>query len=110
LELILGLVALVLIGKFAIVMPIVRVFGYPPQTALIAGFGLAQIGEFAFVLASQGQAVGLISRHVYLLILGITAVTLVLTPFILRLAFLLIATDVLQIRYRYAVSILSHEE
>lgn len=85
LELILGLVALVLVGKFLIVTPLVRAFRYPLKTALIVGLGLAQIGEFSFVLASEGQALGLVSRRVYLLILGTTAVTLVLTPFILQL-------------------------
>jgi monovalent cation:H+ antiporter-2, CPA2 family len=85
LELILGLVALVVLGKFLIITPIVKVFRYPLKTAIIAGLGLAQIGEFSFVLASEGQALGLVSRRVYLLILGTTAVTLVLTPFLLRL-------------------------
>ncbi|MBD2005825.1 MULTISPECIES: cation:proton antiporter [Cyanophyceae] len=85
LELILGLVCLVFVGKFLIVTPIVRAFGYPLKTALIVGLGLAQIGEFSFVLASEGQALGLVSRRIYLLILGTTAVTLVLTPFVLRL-------------------------
>ena len=85
LELILGLVALVLVGKFLIVMPLVKAFGYPLKTALIVGLGLAQIGEFSFVLASEGRSLGLVSRRVYLLILGTTAVTLVLTPFVLRL-------------------------
>ncbi|GAB4381826.1 MAG: cation:proton antiporter [Elainellaceae cyanobacterium] len=85
LELILGLVALVLIGKFLIVTPLVRAFGYSLRTSLIVGLGLAQIGEFSFVLASKGQSLGLVSRHVYLLILGTTAVTLLITPFILRL-------------------------
>jgi monovalent cation:H+ antiporter-2, CPA2 family len=85
LELILGLVALVLIGKFLIITPIVKLFRYPLKTAIMAGIGLAQIGEFSFVLASEGQSLGLVSRRVYLLILGTTAVTLVLTPFLLRL-------------------------
>lgn len=84
LELILGLVSLVLLGKFLIITPIVRFFGYPLKTALLAGLGLAQIGEFSFVLASAGQLLGLVSRPVYLLILGTTAFTLVLTPFIVR--------------------------
>ncbi len=83
-ELILGLVALVLLGKFLIVAPIVRAFRYPLKTAVIAGLGLAQIGEFSFVLASEGQALGLVSRRIYLLILGTTAVTLVVTPFLMR--------------------------
>ena len=85
LELILGLVALVFVGKFLIITPLVKLFRYPLKTALIAGLGLAQIGEFSFVLASEGQALGLVSRRIYLLILGTTAVTLMLTPFVLRL-------------------------
>jgi CPA2 family monovalent cation:H+ antiporter-2 len=84
LELILGLVALVLLGKFLIITPLVIAFRYPLKTALIVGLGLAQIGEFSFVLASKGQILGLVSRRVYLLILGTTAVTLVVTPFVLR--------------------------
>jgi CPA2 family monovalent cation:H+ antiporter-2 len=83
-DIILGLVGLVFVSKFLIVTPLVKLFRYPLKTALIAGLGLAQIGEFSFVLASEGQALGLVSRQVYLLILGTTAVTLVLTPFILR--------------------------
>jgi CPA2 family monovalent cation:H+ antiporter-2 len=85
LELILGLVALVFVGKFLIVMPLVRAFRYSLKTSLIVGLGLAQIGEFSFVLASKGQVLGLVSRRVYLLILGTTAVTLVVTPFVLRI-------------------------
>lgn len=85
LELILGLVALVFIGKFLIITPLVRAFRYSLRTSLIVGLGLAQIGEFSFVLASKGQALGLVSRRVYLLLLGTTAVTLITTPFILRL-------------------------
>ncbi|RCJ15843.1 sodium:calcium exchanger [Nostoc sp. ATCC 43529] len=85
LELILVLVAIVFVGKFLIITPLVKVFRYPLKTAIIAGLGLAQIGEFSFVLASEGQSLGLVSRRIYLLILGTTAVTLVLTPFVLRL-------------------------
>ncbi|BAY78852.1 sodium/hydrogen exchanger (plasmid) [Nostoc linckia NIES-25] len=89
LELILVLVAIVFVGKFLIITPLVKLFRYPLKTAIIAGLGLAQIGEFSFVLASEGQSLGLVSRRVYLLILGTTAVTLVLTPFVLRLVPLL---------------------
>ena len=90
LELILGLVALVLIGKFLIMTPLVLAFRYSLKTSLIVGLGLAQIGEFSFVLASRGQALGLVSRRIYLLILGTTAVTLMITPFVLRLVPLLV--------------------
>ena len=85
LELILGLVALVLLGKFLIVTPLVKAFGYSLRTALLVGVGLAQIGEFSFVLTARALGLGLVSRPVYLFILGTTAVTLMLTPFLLRL-------------------------
>jgi monovalent cation:H+ antiporter-2, CPA2 family len=83
-QLILGLVCLVFIGKWSIVTPLVRLFGYPLKTAITVGLGLAQIGEFSFVLASEGQSLGFVSRPVYLLLLGTTAVTLVVTPFVLQ--------------------------
>jgi monovalent cation:H+ antiporter-2, CPA2 family len=83
-QLILGLVCLVLIGKWSIITPLVRLFGYPLKTAITVGLGLAQIGEFSFVLASEGQSLGFVSRPVYLLLLGTTAVTLVVTPFVLQ--------------------------
>jgi monovalent cation:H+ antiporter-2, CPA2 family len=85
LDTILGLVSIVFIGKFAIVTPLVKLFGYSLKTALISGLGLAQIGEFSFVLASEGRGLGLVSQRVYLLLLGTTAVTLLVTPFILKL-------------------------
>jgi monovalent cation:H+ antiporter-2, CPA2 family len=85
LDLILGLVSIVFIGKFLIVTPLVKLFGYSLKTATIVGLGLAQIGEFSFVLATEGRNLGLVSKRVYLLLLGTTAVTLLLTPFILRL-------------------------
>ncbi len=84
LEIILGLVAIAIVGKFLIVVPVVTAFGYPLQTAIFGGVALAQIGEFSFVLATEGQKLGLVSRSVYLLILGTTAVTLMLTPFLLK--------------------------
>jgi len=84
LDLILGLVTIVMIGKFLIVVPLVRWFRYPPKVAILAGLGLAQIGEFSFVLASAGQQLGLVSRRVYLLVAGTTAVTLMLTPCLLK--------------------------
>ncbi len=84
LQLILGLVTIVILVKFAVITPIVRLFGYPIKTALLVGLGLAQIGEFSFVLVSEGQALGLIPRQVYLLVLATTAVTLLVTPFVMK--------------------------
>ncbi|BAQ66893.1 cation:proton antiporter [Geminocystis sp. NIES-3709] len=84
LALIMGLVSLVLIGKSFVITPLVILFRYPVKTAIITGLGLAQIGEFSFVLADEGRSFGLISQEVYMFILGTTAMTLVVTPFVLQ--------------------------
>lgn len=83
---ILGLVSLVMVGKAMIVLPIVLLFGYSLRTALMTSCGLNQIGEFSFVLALVGLEVGLITENTYLLLLGTTAITLVLTPWVLKAA------------------------
>ncbi|MFE4105014.1 cation:proton antiporter [Almyronema epifaneia] len=77
---ILGLVMLVMLGKAAIILPIVLQFGYSFKTAINASFGLNQIGEFSFVLSLVGFEMGLIGEQRYSLLLGTTAITLVLTP------------------------------
>lgn len=83
---ILGLVTLVMVGKAMILLPVVLRFGYTLKTAVKASFGLNQIGEFSFVLALMGYEVGLIGESRYSLLLGTTAITLMLTPFWLDLA------------------------
>jgi CPA2 family monovalent cation:H+ antiporter-2 len=77
---ILGLVAIVMLGKAVIILPIVMNFGYSFKTAAIASFGLNQIGEFSFVLALVGLQQGFIDQNKYFLLVGTTAITLLLTP------------------------------
>lgn len=63
----------------------VRVFGYSAGTAAAVGVALAQIGEFSFVLLSRAQTLRLVSHKMYLLLMGTTALSLVLTPFAFKL-------------------------
>ncbi|MEA5572201.1 cation:proton antiporter [Calothrix sp. UHCC 0171] len=83
---ILGLVTLVMFGKAIIILPIILRFGYSLKTAMITCLGINQIGEFSFVLALEGLQDGLIPEKTYLLLLGTTAITLVLTPICLNIA------------------------
>jgi len=62
------------------------VAGSPLRTALYAGLGLAQIGEFSFVLAIAGKEVGLITEDFYQVFLSSTVITMILTPFIINAA------------------------
>ena len=77
---IIGLVALVMLGKAIVIFPIIWKFGYSFKTAVISALGLNQIGEFSFVLALVGYELEFISQEKYLLLIGTTAITLVLTP------------------------------
>jgi Kef-type K+ transport system membrane component KefB len=45
---------------------------------------MAQIGEFSFVLLSRASNLGLVKHKFYLLLLGITAISLFTSPIILR--------------------------
>jgi monovalent cation:H+ antiporter-2, CPA2 family len=54
------MVGLILVGKFVVWFGVVRLFGYPAQTALRVGIGLTQIGEFSFILAQVSLHSGLI--------------------------------------------------
>ena len=60
--------------------------GTSPRSSLLAGFGLAQIGEFSFVLAIAGKSSGLITEDFYQIFLSSSVVTMILTPFILQVA------------------------
>lgn len=91
LGLILGLVMVIMIGKAAIILPIVLRFGYSPKTAVLTSFGLNQIGEFSFVLALVGLQMGLLTPQRYSLLLGTIAITLLLTPLWIHIAPILIS-------------------
>jgi len=79
-----GLVAVAMIGKAMIATGVVSLFGYSLKTALTVGLGINQIGEFSFVLAGVAQHQGLFPPRLYGLTVGTTAATLLLTPFLLR--------------------------
>ncbi len=81
---ILGLVILIMLGKAVIIFPIIWKFGYSFKTAITSALGLNQIGEFSFVLALEGRELDFISEEKYLLLIGTTAITLVLTPIIME--------------------------
>jgi CPA2 family monovalent cation:H+ antiporter-2 len=53
-------VAIVLLGKTMAAILLVLAFRYPLNTALTVGASLAQIGEFSFILAGLGVALGLL--------------------------------------------------
>ena len=79
-----AMVLLVTVGKFAVWTGIVRAAGYPAASAMLAGLGLTQIGEFSYILGKVGLEHGLIERPVYDAILGTSLVTILINALTFR--------------------------
>ena len=60
--------------------------GQPLKTAMRCGFSMAQIGEFAFIIASLGLTLGVISDFLYPVVVAVSVVTTFLTPYMIRAA------------------------
>ncbi len=75
----LGVVGLVL-AKAGIIVGVLMLLGYSIRVALPAGLGLAQVGEFSFVLASAGVASGVLSESFFQMFVGMAVLTMAGTP------------------------------
>ena len=82
LGMVLLLVLIVMSGKGLIFAFLSRAFRYRNIIPLAMGLGLSQVGEFSFVLGRVGVDTHSISPEFYSLVLTMTIVTMVLTPFI----------------------------
>lgn len=82
---IIGLALALIIGKFALNFISVKALGIATGTAILAGAGLAQVGEFAFVLGSTGMSTGILTEDIYQVFLSISIITMAATPFIVQL-------------------------
>ena len=60
--------------------------GQPLKTAMRCGFSMAQIGEFAFIIASLGLTLGVIGDFLYPIVVAVSVVTTFLTPYMIRAA------------------------
>jgi CPA2 family monovalent cation:H+ antiporter-2 len=76
----LATVLIIMVGKSAAAFVIVRLFGYSKKTALVISASLAQIGEFAFMLATLGVSYGLLDAEARSLILAAAMITIMLNP------------------------------
>lgn len=70
----------VIAAKTVLNVVLLRATGANPQTALLAGLSMAQIGEFSFVLAAAGFGAGALGYDIYRLAIAVTAVSLLVSP------------------------------
>jgi len=90
---VLAVVGIIVIGKSLAAFGIVLALRRPLKTALTVSAGLAQIGEFSFILAALGLDLGLLPAEGQHLILAGALLSITLNPLVFRLTFLLAGKD-----------------
>jgi CPA2 family monovalent cation:H+ antiporter-2 len=76
----------VIIGKVLAVTIGAFLAGHGRRTAMKAGMSLAQIGEFSFIIASVGVASGVLRSWLYPVAIGVSAITTLTTPLLIKLS------------------------
>jgi CPA2 family monovalent cation:H+ antiporter-2 len=75
---------LLAMAKTGLVFAAAKALRYPTRSALLSGLGLAQIGEFSFLLAQQGETRGLITGDVFQMFVNTSILSMLATPFIIQ--------------------------
>ena len=60
--------------------------GQTLKNAMRCGFSMAQVGEFAFIIATLGKSLGVISEFLYPVVVAVSVITTFLTPYMIRAA------------------------
>ena len=83
---VLFLVLCIILLKAVILIVTVVLLKFPIRTAIIAAMGLAQVGEFSFVLIRAGSVHGLFNDYHYQMAIASAVFTMILTPLLFRIA------------------------
>ena len=79
-----GLLVTILLVKFVAGGGAVLLAKIPPRSAIMVGIALAQVGEFSFLLAQQGQENGLLRGDPYQVFLAVSVLSMIVTPFLMQ--------------------------
>ena len=60
--------------------------GQTLKNAMRCGFSMAQVGEFAFIIATLGRSLSVISEFLYPVVVAVSVITTFLTPYMIRAA------------------------
>lgn len=84
--LVISMTCALVIVKTILVVLTARALLYPMRSAILSGLGLAQIGEFSFLLAQQGADIGLIKGDLYQLFVDTSILSMLVTPLMVQIA------------------------
>ncbi len=82
---VLATLAIILLGKSVAAFALVKLFGHSSRTALTISVSLAQIGEFAFILAGLGISQGMLSQQGQNLVLAGAILSIMVNPLMFAL-------------------------
>jgi len=82
--LIIGAVAVVLVGKPLVALLIVWAMRYPLRVALTVAIALSQIGEFSFILSTIGRDLGILTVAATNTLVATSILSIVLSPLLYR--------------------------
>ncbi len=82
---VLGALAIIVLGKSIAAWLLVSLLGHSRRTALTISVSLAQIGEFAFILAGLGISLGMLSDEGRNLVLAAAILSIMLNPILFTL-------------------------
>ena len=77
---ILAVVGVVMLGKALAALLIVALLKEPLRTGLTVAAGLAQIGEFSFIVATAGRSLGLLPNEGFQLVVAASLISIALNP------------------------------
>jgi CPA2 family monovalent cation:H+ antiporter-2 len=83
--LVLGCLAIVLVGKPLVAFVLVWAMRYPFRAALTVSIALAQIGEFSFILATIGRELGVLTSEATNVLVATSIASIVLNPLLYRM-------------------------
>jgi monovalent cation:H+ antiporter-2, CPA2 family len=78
------LLVIILLVKFVAGGGAVLLAELPPRSAIMVGIALAQVGEFSFLLAQQGQESGFLQGDPYQVFLAVSVLSMIVTPFLMQ--------------------------
>jgi CPA2 family monovalent cation:H+ antiporter-2 len=82
--LVLAALAVVMVGKPLVALAVVAALGYSTRTALVASLGLAQVGEFSFILGGLARDYRLLPDAGYNVVVACAIVSIAVNPFLFR--------------------------
>lgn len=83
---IIAVTLLTIVGKFLFSALGALISGQPLKESVRIGSSMAQIGEFAFIVAALGMSLGVISEFLFPIAVGVSAITTFTTPYLIKLS------------------------